>query len=148
MADNDQADTRRANPAGYSGLLANLRGLAATAIEHGRLRFQVLEAEGRDAAGHYLRLAIVVGVAVVLLLFAYLLLLVGGIFLLAELTQWSWAVLTASAGALHLAAAVILMLVGRHMLGRPVLAATINEFKLDTEWLRNHSSKTSPNVNS
>ncbi len=135
---------RQENPAGYPSLVANLRSLTASLIDHARLRFQVMELEGREAAAHYLRLAVLIVIAVVLLLFSYLLLLVGGIFLLAERLEWPWATLTTVAGGVHLVLALVFLLIGKSMLGKPVLEGTINEFKTDTEWLREQKQSKNP----
>ncbi len=148
MAEKTTDGSRQANPAGYTSFVSNLRSLTASVIDHVRLRFQVLELEGREALAHYIRLAIFVGIAVVMLVFAYLLLMVGGIFLLSEQLGWPWAMLTTVVGGAHLLLAIIFLLVGKSMLSKPVLAGTINEFKSDTEWLRKNKQNQDPTAKS
>lgn len=141
MAEQDPGRGRPPGAPGTRGIASSLRALSATVIEHGRLRFQMIEVEGRDAVLHYLRMAVVLGVGLVFLLFAYLFLLVGGVFLLADATGLPWSLLTAAVGGGHLILALVLLIVAKTMLRKPVLEGTINELKRDTEWLRNQANK-------
>lgn len=127
---------RPGNPAGYSGLADNLKALGGTIAEHARLRFQVLEIEGREAGAHYLKLIAFAVAALLFVLLAYLFLVAGGIFLLAEKTTWSWAGASAFVGLLHILLAAVCALYIRSRFKRPVFEATIQELKQDTEWLR------------
>lgn len=122
------------------GLLNALRGSTASLIEHVRLRIELLEVEGREAALHLLLLAGLVALAALLLVFGYLLILLGGLFLLASVTGWDWVWVAFVAGIVHVVGAGVLLLQVRTRSRRKLLADTIEEFKRDSQWLRKNTT--------
>lgn len=122
-----------------AGLMNSLRSSLSALAEHIRLRIEVLQVEGREAALHLLLLAGLLVGAAVFLVFAYLLLLLSAVFLLASATGWSWAWIAVAAGSVHLLVAFILLLTVRQLSRRRLLDQSLEEFKRDSTWLRNQT---------
>ena len=99
-------------------------------------RVALIQLESKDAARALGRKAIIGVAAASSLFFAWALLLVAGISLLASTTGWPWHIVALIAALAHLAAAAILAT----SLRRPVPPAfphTRNEFQKDRQWIEN-----------
>ncbi len=132
-----QAEERMATDA---GLLPSLRRALGTLIQHARLRLEVLQVEGREAALHLLLLAGLIAAAALLVLFAYLLLLLAAVFLLASSTGWSWAWVAVAVAGAHLLIALILLASVRQLSRRKLLTHSLEELKRDSTWLKKQAS--------
>src|SRR5207248_10788853 len=128
---------RSRNPAWYAGLLENVLALVSALVEFFESRFALFAQESKTAAVHLL---ILVGC----LIFALLLCAMGYVFLitamvvgLAHLLGISWAWIALAAAAVHFIIAMVLLLVARSRITKPVFRTTLAEFKKDREWLKN-----------
>ena len=121
------------------GISGHFRELLASAAAYLQARLQLLGIELGEAGRHYLKLAIFALVAVIALIFGYVLLCIALVFLVAHATGWRWEwVLFAFAGA-HLLAAIICGAIAWRFIGRPVFTSTLNELKKDQEWLKTNA---------
>ena len=123
------------NPAGHAGLAQNLSSLASAAIAYVQARAGLVGLEAREAGRHYLRVLLLAAAGAVLLLFAYLLLLVGLAFLAATMFGVDWLWVCLGLGAVHLAAAAAALLLVLHRIKQGVFPATMAELNKDREWI-------------
>ena len=129
--------TRSRNPAGHAGLLANLLALASALAEFFESRFALVARESKAAAVRVLILAGCLIFAVLLCALGYIFLITGAVVGLAHLLGISWPWVAVSAAALHFIVALVLLLVARSQITKPLFRATLAELKKDREWLRN-----------
>ncbi|MGC3989787.1 MAG: phage holin family protein [Chthoniobacteraceae bacterium] len=134
MMDPARGSAPHASP--ESGVSGHFRNLLASALGYFQARFQLLGIEAGEAGKHYLTLAVFALVALVALIFGYIFLILGLVFLVAHWTGWHWEwVLLAFAGA-HLLATIIFGALAWRMIGKPFFTRDFNEFKKDQEWLK------------
>ena len=131
------------NPAGHTGLLENALALLTTAADFFESRLALAAKESKSAA---LQILIMIGS----LLFAGLLCVMGYVFLivsaiagLAHLVGTSWPWLALIAGLVHFIIALVLLLIARSRITKPMFRDTVDELKKDREWLRNLNQSTS-----
>ena len=106
-------------------------------------RFALIELESKDAAKQGAKRAALVAAACGCGLFAWILLLAGGISLIADANGWSWNWVALGAAVLHLLAGVILVVMAKPSAG-PAFPVTRAEFQKDREWIENlHKPKKS-----
>ena len=106
-------------------------------------RFALIELESKDAAKDGARRAALIAAACGCAVFAWALLLAGGISLIAESCGWPWNLMAIGAAVLHLLAGIILASLAKPSTGAsfPVTRA---EFHKDREWIQNlHTTKKS-----
>ncbi|MEI7958810.1 MAG: phage holin family protein [Verrucomicrobiota bacterium] len=125
-------------PATEAGLSGHLLALLASLAGYLRARLELAGIEGKDAAGIYLKVAIILVMVATFLVFGYAFLWIGLIALIAAFAHVDWGWLVLAAGVLHLLGALgggwaVLML-----WKKPVFAATLEEFRKDQEWLKSH----------
>ena len=125
------------NPAGHAGLLENLLALASALAEFFESRFALFAQESKTAAVHLLILAGCVIFALLLSALGYVFLITGVVVGLAHLLGISWAWIALAAAALHFIIALVLVLIARNRMTKPVFRATLAELKKDREWLKN-----------
>lgn len=99
-------------------------------------RMELARLESKEALAHLLWLAAFVAVAILALLLAYILGVVGLAFLVQRLAGWEWWAVTLAFAFAHLAVAGTLALLAKRRLSKPFFQATIVEFKKDREWLK------------
>lgn len=133
-----------APPEAAAGIFAHLSALLSAKLAYLRARLELAGLEGKEAAVHY---ALILGLALggaLALVFGYLFLVIGGVFLIAWAcgggNAWIW--VTLGAAALHFVGAVVLLLIAKSRLATPMFSATLGEFKQDQEWLK---TNTKPN---
>ena len=129
------------NPAGYAGLLDILRSLVSTLTEFFEARVGLIAKESRSALVH---LAVLVGClagAVVLLVLGYLFLVAGAVIGLAHLLKISWIWTAFGAALLHFILGLVLVIIARGQMTRPVFRESASELKKDREWLKNLDKK-------
>ncbi len=129
--------SRSRNPAGHAGLLDNLLALASALAEFFESRFALVARESKAAAVRVLILAGCGIFAVLLCALGYVFLITGAVVGLAHLLGISWPWVAVGAAALHFLVAVVLLLVARSQITKPLFRATLAELKKDREWLRN-----------
>lgn len=128
----DHADSNQADP----GLPDNWRVALMTLIA---TRISLIELEARQSAKNNASRAIRAIVAAFCLLFAWMLLLAGGIAAVAALAGWSWHWVAIGTAALHLFLAWILIVTLKA--SAPAFSATRAEFQKDREWIENYQKK-------
>jgi uncharacterized membrane protein YqjE len=128
--------SRSRNPAGHAGLLQNLFALASAFAEFFESRFVLLAQESKAAAMQVLILGSCLILAVLLCALGYVFLITGAVAGLAHLAGISWPWIALAAAALHFMIAILLLLIVRSRITKPLFGATLAELKKDREWLR------------
>jgi len=129
--------TRSRNPAGHAGLLENLLALLNALAEFFESRFALLAEESKGAAVQLLILVGCVIFALLLCALGYVFLITGAVVGLAHLVGISWPWIALAAAVVHFIVALVLLLVARSRITKPLFRATLTELKKDREWLKN-----------
>jgi uncharacterized membrane protein YqjE len=135
---------RSRSPAGHSGLLENLVALASALADFFESRFVLLAQESRVALVQLLVLAICLVVAAILVAVGYIFLVITAIAGLAHLAGISWLWITLAAAGVHFVIALVLILVARTRITKPLFPVTASELKKDREWLKNLDETSQP----
>jgi len=139
------SETKRSrSPAGHSGLLENLVALASALADFFESRFVLLAQESRVALVQLLVLAICLVVAAILVAVGYIFLVITAIAGLAHLAGISWLWITLAAAGVHFVIALVLILVARTRITKPLFPVTASELKKDREWLKNLDETSQP----
>ena len=128
---------RSRNPAGHAGLLENLLALLTALAEFFESRFALVAQESKAAAVQVLILVGCVIFALLLSALGYVFLITGAVVGLANLVGVSWPWIALAAAAVHFILALVLVLVARSRITKPLFRTTLAELKKDREWLRN-----------
>jgi len=131
------ASTRSRNPAGHAGLLGNLLALLNALAGFFESRFALLAEESKVAAVQLLILVSCVVFALLLCALGYVFLITGAVVGLAHLIGISWPWIALAAAVVHFIIAMVLLLVARSRITKPLFRATLTELKKDREWLKN-----------
>ena len=129
--------TRSRNPAGHAGLLENLLALLNALAEFFESRFALLAEESKGAAVQLLILVGCLIFALLLCALGYVFLITGAVVGLAHLIGISWPWVALAAAVVHFIVALVLLLVARSRVTKPLFRATLTELKKDREWLKN-----------
>jgi uncharacterized membrane protein YqjE len=129
--------TRSRNPAGHAGLLENLLALVTALAEFFESRFALVAQESKTALVQLLVILACLVLALVLCVFGYIFLVATVIVGVAHLAGISWLWTALSAAGVHFIIALVLLVVARSRITKPVFRATISELKKDREWLKN-----------
>jgi uncharacterized membrane protein YqjE len=129
--------TRSRNPAGHAGLLENLLALLNALAEFFESRFALLAEESKGAAVQLLILVGSIIFALLLCALGYVFLITGAVVGLAHLIGISWPWIALAAAVVHFIVALVLLLVARSRITKPLFRATLTELKKDREWLKN-----------
>jgi uncharacterized membrane protein YqjE len=129
--------TRSRNPAGHAGLLENLLALLNALAEFFESRFALLAEESKTAAVQLLILVSCLILAVVFCALGYVFLITGAVVGVAHLAGISWPWVALAAAVAHFIIAMVLLLVARSRITKPLFRATLSELKKDREWLKN-----------
>jgi uncharacterized membrane protein YqjE len=129
--------TRSRNPAGHAGLLENLLALLNALAEFFESRFALLAEESKTAAVQLLILVSCLILAVVICALGYVFLITGAVVGVAHLAGISWPWVALAAAVAHFIIAMVLLLVARSRITKPLFRATLSELKKDREWLKN-----------
>jgi uncharacterized membrane protein YqjE len=125
------------NPAGHAGLLENVLALVSALAEFFESRFALLAQESKVAAVQVLILVGCLIFALLLSALGYVFLITGAVVGLAHLAGISWPWIALAAAAVHFIIALVLLLVARSRITKPLFRATLAELKKDREWLKN-----------
>jgi len=136
--------TRSRNPAGHAGLLDNLLALASALAGFFETRFSLFSKESKAALVQMLGLAACLIAAVMLAAIGYIFLIVSAVAGLAHLAQVSWLWVALAAAGMHFLIAVVLLLVARSRMTKPLFRATASELRKDREWLKNLETTSRP----
>ena len=136
--------TRSRNPAGHAGLLANLLALASALAEFFESRFVLFAQESKTALVQLLVLAACLILALFLSVLGYVFLISSAIVGVAHLARISWLWTALAAAGVHFLIALVLLLVARSRITKPVFRATVSELKKDREWLKNLDATDQP----
>jgi uncharacterized membrane protein YqjE len=128
---------RSRNPAGHAGLLENLLALVSALADFFESRFALLAEESKAAAVQVLILVGCLIFALLLSALGYVFLITGVIVGLAHLAGISWPWIALAAAAAHFIIALVLLLVARSRITKPLFRTTLAELKKDREWLKN-----------
>jgi len=131
------ASTRSRNPAGHAGLLGNLLALLNALAGFFESRFALLAEVSKVAAVQLLILVSCVVFALLLCALGYVFLITGAVVGLAHLIGISWPWIALAAAVVHFIIAMVLLLVARSRITKPLFRATLTELKKDREWLKN-----------
>jgi len=128
---------RSQNPAGRAGLLENLLALVSAVVDFFESRFALLAQESKVAAVQVLILVGCLIFALLLSALGYVFLITGAVVGLAHLAGISWPWIALAAAAVHFIIALVLLLVVRSRITKPLFRTTLAELKKDREWLKN-----------
>jgi uncharacterized membrane protein YqjE len=133
----------RARSTESAGFFAHALELLGAALRYFQARFALASLEGREAAGHYFKaLGLLLG-GIVVIVFGYFFLCLGGVFAIATAfgggNAWIW--VTLAAAVIHFLIGGGLVIKVRSLISRPVFAATLEEFKKDQAWLETKTAK-------
>lgn len=128
--------TRPRNPAGHAGLLENTLALVSALVEFFESRFVLLAQESKTAAVQVLIMAGCLILALLLCALGYIFLITGAVVGLAHLVGISWPWIALAAAALHFIIALLLLLIARSRITKPLFRATRAELRKDREWLK------------
>lgn len=128
---------RSRNPAGRPGLLENLLALVSALADFFESRFALLAEESKVAAVQVLILVGCLIFALLLSALGYVFLITGVIVGLAHMAGISWPWIALAAAAVHFIIALVLLLIARSRITKPLFRATLAELKKDREWLKN-----------
>ena len=128
---------RSRNPAGRAGLLENLLALLSALADFFESRFALLAEESKVAAVQVLILVGCLIFALLLSALGYVFLITGAVVGLAHVAGISWPWIALAAAAVQFIIALVLLLVVRSRITKPLFRATIAELKKDREWLKN-----------
>ena len=129
--------TRSLNPAEHGGLLENLLALANALAEFFERRFALFAQESKAALVQLLMLAACLTLALVFCVLGYVFLIASAVVGLANLAGSSWVWMALIAAGAHFVIALVLLLVARSRMTKPLFRATLTELKEDREWLKN-----------
>ena len=128
---------RSRNPAGRAGLLENLLALVSAVVDFFESRFALVAQESKVAAVQVLILVGCLIFALLLSALGYVFLITGAVVGLAHLAGISWPWIALAAAAVHFVIALVLLLVVRSRITKPLFRTTLAELKKDREWLKN-----------
>src|SRR6266403_3740472 len=136
--------TRLRNPAGHAGLLDNLLALLSALAAFFESRFALLARDSKAALIQVFILAACLFAAVLLFTFVYIFFIASAVVALAHLAGISWLWTALAAAGVHFVIALVLLLVARSRMTKPLFRATASELKKDREWLKNLDTTSRP----
>lgn len=117
------------------GLPESLRLLIASAVGYFSARFELFSLEAKDAATNYVKILILLIVAVATLIFGLIFFMCSFVYLVAWLCHWHWGWVLFGFGFFSLAVTIFCALVAKHRFSVDSFASTMAELKKDKEWL-------------
>jgi uncharacterized membrane protein YqjE len=125
------------------GLAAPLREMAVAGLSYVRARMELAGMEGKESLTRLGGMLLLAAVAVTLTIAGFLLLCMALVFWIALLVgggnAWIW--VAAIMGCALLTGAWVLLYWARGWLGKPMFAATLEEFRKDDAWLRSTAER-------
>jgi len=127
---------RSSNPARHAGLLENTLALASALVEFFESRFVLIAQESKTAAVQVLIMVGCLILALLLCALGYVFLITGAVVGLAHLVGISWPWIALAAAVVHFVIALVLLLIARSQITKPLFRATRTELRKDREWLK------------
>ncbi|HEU0209419.1 MAG TPA: phage holin family protein [Candidatus Udaeobacter sp.] len=131
------------NPAGHPGLLGNALALLGAVADFFESRLALAVQESKSAGVQILILIVCLVVAASLCVMGYVFLIVSAIVGLAHLAGTSWPWIALIVGLMHFIIALVLLVIARSRINKPMFRDTVDELKKDREWLKNLNRSTS-----
>ena len=123
-------------PENHTGLMPSVTALLGSVMGYLRARLELAGIEGREAVALYLKIAILLVAALLLLAFGYAFLWIGALALLASVCTFHWAWLVLGIAVLHCAGVAACIWGVRRLWKKEVFSATLEEFRKDQQWLK------------
>ncbi len=120
-----------------TGFIGSLVALASTLADFFESRAALFATESKAALIQFVLVAICLMAGLLFFAFGYVFLLATVVVAVAHLAKISWLWTALAVAGLHLLMALILLLIARTGIKRPVFRATAAELKKDREWLKN-----------
>jgi len=136
--------SRFRNPAGHAGLVKNLIALASSLADFFESRFALFAHESKGAVVQLAVIAACLMLSLVLCLFGYVFLIATAIVGVAHLAGISWLWTAFAAAGAHFVTALILLVVARSRISKPVFRTALSQLKEDREWLKNLNATNQP----
>src|SRR5213080_5274442 len=133
MADETAPSPSRPRQTGFIGSVVALASALADFFES---RAALLATESKAALVQFVLVALCLVAGVLFFAFGYVFLLATVVVAVAHLAKVSWLWTALAAAGLHLLIALILLLIARSGIKRPIFRATTAELKKDREWLK------------
>ncbi|MEX1115601.1 MAG: phage holin family protein [Akkermansiaceae bacterium] len=134
---NSPGETINHAPSAPSNWREALMGLLAS-------RVALIQLESKDAARGAARAAVFFVAALCCVIFAWALLISGGVAILADAMHWPWYWVALGASALHLLVGIGFALLGKPAVN-PAFPITRAEFQKDREWIEKFHINKKPN---
>jgi uncharacterized membrane protein YqjE len=126
-----------------TGLAAPLREMAIAGLSYLRARMELAGIEGKESLTRLGGMLLLAALAITLTVSGFLLLCMALVFGIAHLmgggNAWIW--IAAIMGCVLLGGAWMLLYWARGWLGKPMFAATLEEFRKDDAWLRSTAER-------
>jgi uncharacterized membrane protein YqjE len=126
-----------------TGLAAPLREMAIAGLSYLRARMELAGIEGKESLTRLGGMLLLAALAITLTVSGFLLLCMALVFGIAHLmgggNAWIW--IAAIMGCVLLGGAWMLLHWARGWLGKPMFAATLEEFRKDDAWLRSTAER-------
>ena len=120
-----------------TGFIGSLVALASALADFFESRTELFATESKAALIQFVLVAVCLVAALLFFTFGYVFLLATAVVAVAHLAKVSWLWTALAVAGLHLLMALILLLIARSGIKRPVFRATTAELKKDREWLKN-----------
>jgi uncharacterized membrane protein YqjE len=120
----------------HAGLIGSLVALASALADFFESRAALFATESKAAAIQFLLVAICIFTALLFFAFGYVFLLASAVVAIAHVTKVSWLWTAFAAAGVHILIALILLLIARSGIKRPIFRETAVELKKDREWLK------------
>jgi uncharacterized membrane protein YqjE len=134
MAGENSPSQSRTRSAGFIGSLVALASALADFFES---RAALFATESKAAAVQFILVVVCLLAAVLFFAFGYVFLLATAVVAIAHMANVSWLWTALGASGLHILLGLILLLVARSGIKKPVFRETAAELKKDREWLKN-----------
>jgi uncharacterized membrane protein YqjE len=124
-----------------AGFIASLGGLASALADFFESRAALFATESKAAAIQFVLIGICLIAALLFFAFGYIFLLASAVVAISHVAKVSWIWTALAAAGLHIVIALILLLIARTGIKKPIFRETAAELKKDREWLRNLETK-------
>lgn len=120
----------------HPGLIGSVIALASALADFFESRAALFAAESKAAAVQFILIAACLVAALLFFAFGYVFLLATAVAGIAQATSVSWLWIALAASGLHILMALVLALVARYGIKKPIFRETAAELKKDREWLK------------
>ena len=128
---------------GNAGVVFQVRAFLAACAQYAAARLKLVSLEGKEATGQVLKLLLLLAVALIFAVFAWLFLCLAAVFVIAYIfgggSAWLGASL-AMAGA-HIVGVIVLGLALKSKINTPIFPLTTEELKKDQQWLETQTKQ-------